>query len=427
MEMLEEHDETSTLREQLGPFFKHNPYSEIEKKGESYYIVKPWKDESISFVLEPESRSDLITALNNLVLPPRFTGIYHLNSNTMEYIYTLLDKDDVYASREFEFILEGQSYNCKFAETSTRLLLLSKFFRPTGVEPVTEYRNLVLFNLYSNPALVERFRFAPEFLRDRKPVSFFMSGFQEFDEDKIIELSKHLNFLMRYYDRQTPVILIHSPRIEEEEPVKQLQFVKTTFPEKISSRRRDPFLLDLALAAMEVESRLKFIYYYQVLEYAAFYYVDDSIRRDLLKIVCTPDILSYPEKYISSILDAVSESREDEEAKIEKIVNYSCTHDLIWSELQQNIDYFTTRQEFAGGFVLEPFVSEDMTLETFATMWHPKTAVTLRHIRNALVHGRERRGGPIIAPTRENERKIKPWLPIIRRVAEQVIIYGRAT
>ena len=172
---------------------------------------------------------------------------------------------------------------------------------------------------------------------------------------------------------------------------------------------------------------MKFIYYYQILEYAAFYYVDDSIRRNLLRIVCTPDILSNPEKYISRILDAVSESRQEIEAKIEKIVYSSCTPDVIWSELQQNIAYFTTRQEFEGGFVLEPFVCEDTTLETFTTMWHPNTAVTLRHIRNALVHGRERRGGPIITPTRDNEVKIRPWLPIIRRVAEQVIIYGKVT
>lgn len=81
--------------------------------------------------------------------------------------------------------------------------------------------------------------------------------------------------------------------------------------------------------------------------------------------------------------------------------------------------------------MLEPIISEDTTIKSFSEGWYSRTAATLRNalrsIRNALVHGREKRFGPVIAPTRGNDRKIDPWLPVIRRIAEQVIIFGRVT
>jgi len=260
--------------------------------------------------------------------------------------------------------------------------------------------------MYTNPQILQTLGLEEDFIIDRKPVSFFIGEFEAFDEEKIVEISRHLNFFMQYYDRKTTSIIIHPPESSEPEPVKQLQFVETEFPKCISTRRQNPFLLDLALAANEADTRLKFIYYYQILEYAAFYYVEDNIKRDLLKIINTPDILSNPDKYIPRILDTVSEDRQDEEAKIEKIIKTSCAPDIIWKEIQHNIPYFSNRQEFEGGFVIEPIISEDMTLESFSAGWHPRTAATLRntlrYIRNALVHAREKRFGAVITPTRDN-------------------------
>jgi len=422
-------NDIATFEKKLAPFLSRNRNAKVEKRGELYYVTNAWNEESISFLLEPDSESNLIAALNELILPPRFTALYHLDTNTMEYIFTLLARNSPFLSRQFEFSMESKTYHCRFEDASDRLLLLSKLFRPIGGRG--DDRNLLLLNMYNNPDILQTLGLEENFIIDRKPVSFFVSEFEAFDEEKIVEISKHLNFFMQYYDRKTTSIIIHPPESGETEPVKQLQFVETEFPKDISTRRQDPFLLDLALAANEADARLKFIYYYQILEYASFYYVDDNIKRDLLKIINTPDIHSMPDKYIPKILETVSESHQDGEAKIEKIIKTNCAPDIVWKEMQHNIPYFSKRQEFEGGFVLEPIISEDTTLESFSEGWHPRTAAylrnALRYIRNALVHGREKRFGPVIAPTRANNRKISPWLPVIRRIAEQVIIFGSLT
>jgi hypothetical protein len=123
----------------------------------------------------------------------------------------------------------------------------------------------------------------------------------------------------------------------------------------------------------------------------------------------------------------MSDIRQSDEAKLSKIVETRCFPEVVWKELQQDLSYFSKKQEFDGGFNIEPFISADMTFESFSAMWIPKTPDTLRKIRNALVHGRESRLGASISPTEANEIKIRPWIPVIRRIAEQVIIFGGLT
>lgn len=258
---------------------------------------------------------------------------------------------------------------------------------------------------------------------ERIPTSFFVSRFEKFEEDKIVEVSKHLNFFMTYYDRGTPTVVVHSPRSDKPEPVRELQLFETDFPKKLSCSRKDPFLLDLALAALVAETRLKFLYYYQILEYAAFYYIDADVRRRMLQTIATPHIHTDPDRHIYRLLEIMSDVRQSDESKINKIVETGCSPDIVWEHIQQNLSYFSRTQEFEGGFVLQPFVSEGMTLEVFKGMWIPKMPDTLRKIRNALVHGRESRLGLAIAPTKENELKLQPWIRIIRCIAEQILIF----
>ena len=227
--------------------------------------------------------------------------------------------------------------------------------------------------------------------------------------------------------QKSPWILIHPAVSEDVAPVKELQFIEMHFPTKISTCRKNPFLLDLAMAAHMAEGRLSFLYYYQVLEYTAFYYVYSDVRREMLRVITMPDIHANPDRYISKLLDAMADTRQSDEAKLNKIVETRCSPEIVWKELQQNLSYFSKRQEFEGGFVIEPFISEDMTLESFSTTWVPKMPDTLRKIRNALVHGRESRLGASISPTEANEIKIRPWIPVIRRIAQQVIIFGSLT
>ena len=255
------------------------------------------------------------------------------------------------------------------------------------------------------------------------PISFYVSGFRTYDKDVIEEVSKYLNFFMQYYDRDSPYILIHS-FAELSKELAFLERIEGGFPNTISTRRKDPFLMDLILAASRVGSRLQFIYCYQLLEYAAFYYVNDEIRRELTHIVSAPDIHSDPEKYVARVLETTSDIRLDDEAKVDRLIKTTCKPEVIYKEIEQNKSYFSNKQEFEGGFTVEPFISGDTTLESFRPMWHSKIAVTLRFIRNALVHGREKRFGKVISPTAKNDMLIRPWCCVARRIAEQVVLFG---
>ena len=48
----------------------------------------------------------------------------------------------------------------------------------------------------------------------------------------------------------------------------------------------------------------------------------------------------------------------------------------------------------------------------------------LRYIRNALVHGREKKFGKVINPTIKNDYLIRPWCSVARRIAEEIVIFS---
>ena len=181
------------IKKELEPFLKNNPFSSVREEGKDYVISNPWGDDTITFLLIKENKSELIDALNNVILPPRFTAIYHLDSNTMEYIFTVIKKDSPYASREFKFILDGKTYNCQFKSSSERLTTLSKSFMPVEEESSTSYRNLWFYAMYVYPELRERFKLREDFFKNRIPISFFVSGFEKFEEEKIVEPHELLN------------------------------------------------------------------------------------------------------------------------------------------------------------------------------------------------------------------------------------------
>ncbi|NQT80099.1 MAG: hypothetical protein HQ555_06895 [Candidatus Aminicenantes bacterium] len=415
---------SNDLKKQLEQFLKNNPYSEIEERKGIYYISNPWDDESLSFKIEEEDKSQLIKALNSLILPPRFSAIYHLDSNEIEYIFTLLDKKSPYINRDFEFILEGKTYYCRFANTSEQLLTISKTFRPSGEESDTSYRNLLLFNIFMNQELMQKSKVREDFIVNKIPISFFVKGFDRFEEDKIIEVSKHLNFFMSHYDKESPYLLIHSTKVEKGESTKELKLPEMGFPKKISSNKKDPILLDIVIAAhISKQIRLKFLYYYQILEYAAFYFVDSEVKQDILRIITSPTIHANPDKYINDLMDIITKLKETEDVRLSKLIKSGCSIGEIWKEIQLYMLYFSNRQEFEGGFYIEPLITKDMTQGDFSREWFPKIPDTLRKIRNALVHSRETRLGLAIIPSQENNLKLKPWIPIIRCIAEQILIY----
>ena len=167
---------------------------------------------------------------------------------------------------------------------------------------------------------------------------------------------------------------------------------------------------------------VRFIQYYQILEYSAFYWTEESVRTAVKRVLMNPDLHARLDYYVPRVIDALTPTRAADEHKIRRVVETTVDPALIWAELNRDIGSFCKRVQFDGGFICESLLATDTTEESFKTMWAPKLTDLLRSIRNALVHGRESRLQVVIAPTAANEKRLRSWMPILRRVAEQVII-----
>jgi len=76
---------------------------------------------------------------------------------------------------------------------------------------------------------------------------------------------------------------------------------------------------------------------------------------------------------------------------------------------------------------LKPILTKGMSCEDFSPNWCPKILETLRKVRNALVHGKEKRMAKVISPTPRNDILIQPLIAVVRRTAEQVILFGSSS
>jgi hypothetical protein len=200
--------------------------------------------------------------------------------------------------------------------------------------------------------------------------------------------------------------------------------LKPTFPESIHTESIDEMLLEFSSAANAVvEQRLKFIYYYQILEYAAHYAIGEKTRRELTSLLRSPDLQAAIDEYLPRIVDAFADQRLMDEQRLERVIQERSVPDHVWPEIQANLSYFSTNHVFEGGFALEPFVTSDTSLELLKNTWGTKAPSAFKKIRNALVHGRESRSNSVIAPTRTNDKLLQPWVAIIQRVTEDVIIF----
>ena len=370
-----------------------------------------------------QERELLVETLNAVHLPPRFTAIYHRDLQQLEFIYEFLENSAEVLERSFQFNYRSRNYSCRFGRSSDRLLTIARHFRPTRPPSDTRYRNLIPFRDFQRTSeLTERVR---QFFEGRVPTCFLVGGIDVFDEHRIIDLCSHLNFYLRYYDRRSSIIIIHKG--EEELPARAplLRYIRGTFPSVISGRQLEPSLLRLIEAGHEeVSARMSFLYYFQILEYAAFYFVRDDVRQDIRRILSTPDIAEGRHTDIDRLVDLVSANlRMSDDDKLVKTVETRCEPTMIWPEVENLKESFTVGMEFDGGFSLPALIPDNCTSEIFCNTCIPNTVHTLRKIRNALVHARETHTGTVISPTNRNERLLRPWVPLLRRIAEEVILH----
>ncbi len=408
------------------PFLAAHPQIVRDQRDGVVVLQNGWGD-STTFIQFPAGEKDaaeLAQTLNRLLLPVGLRAVYHRELRTLEFIYTYLDpqneEDRDLMSRHFAFTYLGREYKCEFREPSTDLLTLARHVRPSPGGG-SDLRNLRPFRdaqrLHEMPKDVQAW------LSARKPCNFFVHGILESDLADIAPLCRHLNFVMLYHDRLSPRIDLDELDTSAPQPrLKRLRLRVSPFPSALIAPQIDPVLLNLLETARSSPTRLGYLFYYQVFEYAAFRFTDEEVRRELRRIVRNPSIIACSEETVAELHAVLAESHRSDDEKMKRMLEASCDPEALWGEIEAHKQAFAEPLRFDGGFELKPLIAATTDAASWQTLWSPKLFDSLTRLRNAIVHAREKRESRVVLPTNANDDRIETYLPLIRRAAEEVAL-----
>ena len=413
--------EKNYLRAKLQEFLSRNPEAEVRAGEHDPLVSQPWGEVAIEIPLRSDDE-ELFEALNAVRLPPRFTAIWHEDSRDFEVIFTVLRSDDRILERQFDFRYRGSCYRCGFGPSSPRLRAIARKARPSGSVSRSNFRNLQ--PLYRFEHYLEEHPDA-DYIKNGKPTSFWIRGIGCYDDDRIGDLVRNLNFHMSYFDRDSPTIVIHEELVSPHNVGDQDRSDINCFPDSLSGHDIDQHLLVLWASAQEGDLFLRFIQYYQILEYAGFYHVKEEVRREVERAIAAPDAGSRPDKVAQQLLDAIAADRRPDEAKINAVIEECVDAREMWDVLGGSLSAFAEDVKLDGGFVLPALVSASTNYDDFIQSWNRQFPAALHRVRNALVHARESRQSTTIAPTTANFARLSPWLLPLSQTAARVMLYCR--
>lgn len=416
---------STTHQKYIDKIKKINTEINIELSDDKYIISNAWKDKSFQI----ECKKSNLKSISNVRFVPQLFAIYHTEIKELEYIFTVLSENEPLILREFEFVFNNRIFVAKFKQTSKVLKTLAGGLIESSPED-SNCRNLLIFRDY----LLDDSKKSPfmkKYFADKIPYSFNVSG--PFDEIKtnFIDFSRHLNMYMQYFDRKMPIIVIEQER-EETDYKQPCKLNHGTFPARINAATIDPTALELLLTARETASqRLKYIFYYHVLEYFAYYYLDEISKKKLKNMLSNPDLLGNSDHYIKLIMELYQDtSKSGDKDKLIKLLKNNISFEDIKDEILCNLKYFTSDIEFDGGFKLNKLPhSEDVfrnKSESIVSDEIIKVIVErIDKLRNVLVHIRESRENKVILPNMKNNRKLLPYIYLVRRIAELISIRSK--
>jgi len=385
------------------------------------HIKNLWNDDS--FFLRFDKTVDL-NFLNGLYFPEDLIAIYSLTDGFIEVFAYPLDPDDDLIKRAFNFNYKGKEFKCCWKTPTKSFEKIANAFREEKEESHTYYRNLRTFRDFYKRA--ELPKFMSKYYEDKQPFNFFIEGDFNSIQDEIINFCKLLNFYMSYFDRETPIIQIFSKLYKKEHLSLPCYSLFENFPKTINATEIDSILLDIiSVANTSSDNRLSFIFYYQILEYASYYFLKSDIKYRLITLLKKPDISFKSEEYSKTIIEEFKNhfKNNDDKAKLDILISEHITLSDIKIELENNIAYFSRKIEFEGGFCLDPIMKNELT---GISQLPESTIKTIKenivNIRNSLVHLRESRENKVILPTEKNHDLLTPYLYILRRISEKIII-----
>ena len=394
-----------------------NPKVKLTEYDDSTKLTLPWNDKTVGFVFK---KGQKLIDIKDVIFPEQLSAIYNYKDTALEFIYGPISQENKIKVREFDFLYKGQSFKCSFGAISDTLKILAKAFKEQATESQTDYRNIRLLRDVLNDGLYK------ELFKDKFMASFFVQGnFKKINFD-FVGLSKSLNFYMSYFDRNTPTILIHPKELDEENYNNPCLYeLFDTFPKKINASKIDSTLLDTFMVAGKTENiRLQFIFYFQVLEYCSYYYLDKKIQAKILKTMNDPSVFDKPEYFSKTLIEDLKDhfSKKDDSIKLEKTITENVSIKDLKNEIESNKEFFSNDIEFEGGLKINRIVQNDHGIDSLKDDDLILIKKNIERIRNVLVHLRESRENKVILPSQNNNQKLQPYLWLIRRIAEKVAI-----
>jgi hypothetical protein len=115
-------------------------------------------------------------------------------------------------------------------------------------------------------------------------------------------------------------------------------------------------------------------------------------------------------------------SKLDDIPRINAFLEDMVDPDLIWKEIDRNIEAFSSETVFDGGFKLPPLLQGSDMKGAFRTAWPVAFHGAVRNIRNNLSHGKDQKTATAITPTTANYNRLSPWVAPMSIVAAQIVI-----
>ena len=414
------------LKRSLEPFLTDNPSSSIGSlpfPPLATAVIEPWGDSTIAIDLGSQTEN-LVAALNRVILPERLTGMWHKQTKAFEVIYTAVPltgspSAEVYA-RAFDFNFDGKTYRCEFRDSSPELLLIADAYTAAGPFSSTNHRNLGSFQRYVRS---ERGQAGYSKLPDARPLSFWITGLENWSETVSRALVQHLNFYMKYYDQLTPVILVHASKSESEART-HVRYPFNDFPKAINARTIDDVRLNFWMAAQTGDPARRFLYNYQIIEFSAFSYIESQIKNFLKRAIAAPNSTNNLDQTAQACVEIMGMSKLHDSQKIDALIQDVVDPRRLWKEIEANIGFFSRSCQFEGGFSVPPIAKIGWTEEDFVVNGKAAFSGTLRKMRNALSHGREQKPETAITPTQDNLEKLQFWVPLAEVTAAEVMMFG---
>lgn len=411
---------------ELNNFETNNPHATVTDFAGQFIINTPWGSDDCFLAF---NRTDSVSTktLNSVKFDTRLDAIIHINQNIIEFAFGFLEKNTEYyknyANRKFTLLYNNNEYKCRYSTPTDDFFVIAKAFHEfpseTGIQRMAQ---LPAFNAFCNlDKLNDR---AKNYFTNKEPYNFFIELPSNYSDSDIIKLCRQINFIMQTYDRRTPQIIIRETESNADSRVPPIRYIKDCFPSTFILRNYDDTLLRLVEVAGQSTPRQAILYYYQVFEYVAYYYTDFKTRNSLIKLLKDPCIISYCEEKIDVFIDLLTDinnTNNNDETKIRKVIEDKCDSQEIWKEIENDKDFFTRDHTFEGGFKSSALIATGCDYENWKAMWHPKLIDCLMKIRNCIVHAREKRENKVISPTNKNNVILSHYVPIMERMARQLI------